>query len=191
MPGEWYQCRSDPKNVRSGQLDDGIGVVQLLAFCVVELPWGLDARRVQAGQLGQVAADVLAGLVEPLGLVEEVAPGELPGVLLPAWPVPRADRQFQRGDAAEPQVRAEPGGLAAGQVVVVLVVAGEFLLAPAPEPAAAFGLAALGQVGDAPWIMAGSWPLCFMSGSRIAFGGGQCWRQVVARQARQYGVKTR
>ena len=28
-------------------------------------------------------------------------------------------------------------------------------------------------------------------GSRIAFGGGQCSRQVAARQARQYGVKTR
>ena len=91
MPGEWYQCRSDPKNVRSGQLDDGIGVVQLLAFGVVELPWGLDARRVQAGQLGQVAAYVRTGLVEPLGLAERVHHPVGPGVIAgPGHPLPVA-----------------------------------------------------------------------------------------------------
>src|SRR5580658_337955 len=79
-------------------------------------------------------------------LVEEITPGELPAEFFAARPVQGADRQFQRGNTAEPQVGAEPGGLITGQVVVVLAVAGEVMLAPEFKALASSLLAALGQV---------------------------------------------
>ena len=76
---------------------------------------------------------------------------------------------------------------------MVLVVAGQLALPPADEPLAAGLLAALGQARgarEAPWPER-IWPVSAMGGSWMARGTGQCLRQVAARQARQYGVKTR
>jgi hypothetical protein len=68
-------------------------------------------------------------------LVEEVTPGQLPTELLAARPRPRRPRECERGNAPEPQVGAQPGGLVAGQVVPLVAVT----LEPFVQPAAGHG----------------------------------------------------
>ena len=75
---------------------------------------------------------------------------------------------------------------------MVLLVAGQLALAPGDEPPAAGLLAAGGQPRRAtPSPAAGMRPMRSTAGIEMACGTGWCRRQVAARQARQYGVKTR
>ena len=82
-------------------------------------------------------------------LVKEVTPGQLPTELLAARPRPRRPREGERGNAAEPQVGAQPGRLVAGQVVPLVAVALERSVQPDAGQVAPRSLTAGGETGRA------------------------------------------
>jgi hypothetical protein len=75
-------------------------------------------------------------------LVVEVAPAELARVGAAALARECLAQQLQRRDAAEAQVGAQPGGLVAGEVIVVGGVAGETVAQEGSHRLAPFRLAA-------------------------------------------------
>ena len=122
-------------------------------------------------------------------LVEEITPGQLPAELLPARARQRGPCQLERRYAAEPQVGAQPGRPSAARAS-----------RPSPYRSSGPSSQALpvparrsppGASREQALVRHGQVARLDALGNGMAAGARQGCRQAVARQARQYGVKTR